>query len=80
VEKTIGIAFLRTRYPDPDPYTWPPKHGQIIENPSKWGDMTSTGYNWVPEFPTLASTLLVFIVLAIVIAIRKRRLLKTPIH
>jgi hypothetical protein len=80
VEKTIGIAFLRTRDFDPDPYTWPPDHGQIIENPSNWGDMASTGYNWIPEFPTLASTLLVFIVLAMGIAIRKRILLKTPIH
>jgi len=80
VEKTIGIAFLRTRDLDPDPYTWPPDHGPIIKNPSNWGDMTSTGYNWIPEFPTLASTLLVLIVPAIAIAIRKRRLLKTPIH
>ena len=78
VEKTIGIAFLRTRDLNPDPYTWPPDHEQIIENPPNWGDMTSTGYNWIPEFPTLASTLLVFIVPAIAIAIRKRRLLKTP--
>jgi hypothetical protein len=78
VEKTIGIAFLRTRDLNPDPYTWPPDHEQIIENPSNWGDMTSTGYNWIPEFPTLASTLLVFIVPAIAIAIRKRRLHKTP--
>lgn len=79
-EKTIGIAFLRTRDLNPDPYTWPPDHGQIIENPSNWEDMTSNGYNWIPEFPTLAPTLLVFVVSAIVIAIRKRRLLKTQIH
>jgi len=53
VEKTIGIAFLRTHYPNPEPYTWPPDYWEIIENPSNWGDMTSTGYNWIPEFSSL---------------------------
>jgi hypothetical protein len=77
VEKTIGIAFLRTRDLNPDPYTWPPNHGQIIENPSNWGDMTSTGYNWIPEITSflilslfMLSTLLATIVYRRKIAIQ----------
>jgi outer membrane protein assembly factor BamB len=37
-------------------------------------------YRVVPEFPTWASTLVIFIVLTFTIAIYKRRLVKKPIH
>ena len=53
VEKTIGIAFLRTGGAGQDVYTWPPSYWEVIENPSNWGDMTSTGHNWIPESPSL---------------------------
>jgi hypothetical protein len=53
VEQTIGIAFLRTGGAGQDVYTWPPNYWDVIENPSNWGDMTSTGHNWIPEFPSL---------------------------
>ena len=52
VNKTIGVVFLSNcRWLQSYPFTWP--HGQIDNinaNPSLWGDITSTGYNWVPEF------------------------------
>jgi len=73
VEKTIGAAFMST-YVATTHYTWPPE----IDYPSKWGGITSTGYNWIPEFPTWTSMLLIITVLTFAVAIYKRRLKTLP--
>jgi len=44
VEKTIGAAFMST-YAATTHYTWPPNW----DYPSKWGAITSTGYDWTTD-------------------------------
>lgn len=74
VEKTIGIAFLRTGGSGQEVYTWPPSYLEVIENPSNWGNMTSTGYNWIPEFPSLLTLpLFMTATLAVAIVIQRKR-------
>jgi len=54
VEKTIGVLFFCFRGLEgssPEVFSWPPRYTEIYANPSMWGDITSTGYNWIPEFP-----------------------------
>ncbi len=73
VENTVGIGFLRTRGVGQDPYTWPPSYWEVIENPSNWGDLTSTGYNWIPEFHhLLVLPLFMMATLLAALALRKR--------
>ena len=52
-EKTIGVLFAANyRAMLPYPFCWPPKYyPNTYDNPSEWGGMTSTDYNWIPEFP-----------------------------
>ncbi len=55
VAKTIGAAFLATsfHYGVYGTDVWPTNNSEIITTPSNWGDLISTGYNWIPEFPSL---------------------------
>jgi len=77
--KTLGVMFVIV---DKDAemgwYVWP--SDASITSPATWGDMTSNGYDWVPEFSTWTSMLLLLTVLTVVIAIYKRRLMKTSLH
>lgn len=77
--KTLGVMFLIV---DKDVamgwYVWPSTAS--ISKPSTWSDMTPNGYNWVPEFSTWTPLLFLLIVLTVVIAIYKRRLLEIPLH
>ena len=54
VEKTIGVVFVCLRGVEagsPYMFSWPPGISSGPGgNPSTWGDITSTGYNWIPEF------------------------------
>ncbi|MCZ2807754.1 MAG: hypothetical protein O2V44_00205 [Candidatus Bathyarchaeota archaeon] len=79
VEKSLGVAFIvvdsaATEPPSYYQYTWPPNLfvGESMEPPSKWGDMTSTGYNWIPEFPSFHIPL-VFMVAALLAVLVYRR-------
>ncbi len=54
--------------------------GQYLSTWSMAARITESNVWVIPEFPTWASILLVFIVLTVSIAIYKRRLLKTPIR
>jgi hypothetical protein len=52
VEKTIGAIFACYRGLEdssPEVFSWPPGYTEIYANPSMWGAITSTGYNWIPE-------------------------------
>ncbi|MGD8566399.1 MAG: hypothetical protein PVF96_08635 [Candidatus Bathyarchaeota archaeon] len=76
VNKTIGVIFLNTKRVGAQPhlFTWP--HGQIDDldaNPSLWGDITSTGYNWVPEFSPIFSLLLIILGTELILLLYKKR-------
>jgi hypothetical protein len=67
IEKTIGAAFQRSN--NGMSFSAWPSTGFIKTSPATWGNITSTGYNWVPEFPSfiilplfMIATLLVIIV------------------
>lgn len=51
-EKTIGVFFDVYQHEEEEPFTWPPWYENVLEHPEDWGDITSTGYNWIPEFPS----------------------------
>ena len=77
VNKTIGVVFLSTKREGAQshPFTWP--HGQIDNldaNPSLWGDITSTGYNWVPEFSPIFFLLLIILGTQLILSFYKNRL------
>jgi len=77
VEKTIGVVFVCYRGVEgssPYRFSWPPIDPIDQGNPSMWGAITSTGYNWIPEF---TSTIIqpLFIVLSIIaVFFAKKRL------
>jgi len=77
--KTLGVMFLIV---DKDAemgwYIWPSTAS--ISEPATWGDMTSNGYNWIPEFSTWTALLLLLIVFTVAIAMCKRGLLETSLH
>jgi len=75
VEKTIGVAFLSNcRSLSAYPFTWPPEYIEDIQNnPSKWGDITSTGYNWIPEFPSFLILPLFMIATLLAVTIYRRK-------
>lgn len=50
VEKTLGIGFGTVDMPT-SAFVWPPSLD--MGNPSTWGNIASTGYDWIPEFPSL---------------------------
>ena len=58
VEKTVGVTFHCYRSLEdssPDFTCWPlNSYSNATWNPSSWGDMTSSGYDWIPEFSSLA--------------------------
>ena len=77
VKKTIGAVFECYRGVEgssPYRFSWPPIDPIDQGNPSMWGAITSTGYNWIPEF---TSTIIqpLFIVLSIIaVFFAKKRL------
>ena len=78
VEKTIGVVFVCYRGVEgssPNMFSWPPGISSGPGgNPSMWGGITSTGYNWIPEF-TSTIILPLFIVLSIIaVFFAKKRL------
>ena len=81
VEKTLGVVFIVEDFPEPPEefpyyfYTWPQNLmvGGPPDNPSKWGDMTSTGYNWIPEFPSLIILPLFMIATLLAVTIYRRK-------
>ena len=56
------------------------RNGVYDEGIDAVDSITLVGVDIIPEFSTLISILLMFVVLTVAIAIYKRRLLKTPIH
>jgi len=77
--KTLGVMFLIVdRDVEMGWYVWPATAG-ILE-PATWGDMTSNGYNWVPEFSTWTSLLVLLVVLTFAIAMCRFRLVEALLH
>jgi hypothetical protein len=78
LEKTIGVFFFCFRGLEgssPEVFSWPPRYIEIYENPSMWGDITSTGYNWIPEFPS-ATILPLFMAISMLTAILTKKKLQ----
>lgn len=76
VEKALGVVFIAADYDFPYYFqTWPPNLMVMgpPDNPSKWGDMTSTGYNWIPEFPPLLILPLFMIITLLIVLIYGRK-------
>ena len=77
--KTLGIMFLIVdKDVDMGWYAWPSTAG--ISEPITWGDMSSNGYSWVPEFSTWMSMLLSFAMLTVIVGLCKRRVLRGTLH
>jgi hypothetical protein len=77
--KSLGLAFAIIDKDVPSGwYMWPCEAS--ITKPSTWGELASNGYNWVPEFSTWTSLLLLLIVLTVAITICRRRLIGTSFH
>lgn len=51
-DKTIGFLFGRLDWNIATSYLWPLPPANP-ESPNTWGNMTSNGYNWVPEFSNI---------------------------
>jgi hypothetical protein len=78
IEKTLGINFNYVSFATSENYFWSfnPDVQNTSITPSTWGSINSSGYNWIPEFPSLL--ILAFFVVAaslITIASKKRTLL-----
>lgn len=77
--KTLGIMFLIVdKDADMGWYVWPSTAG--ISEPTTWGDVSSNGYSWVPEFSTWMSMLLLFAMLTVAVGFCKRRLHRQTLH
>jgi len=79
VGKTIGAMFARYRGLDgtsPEVFSWPPGYTEVYANPSMWGAITSAGYNWIPEFPSLPILLLLMIATLLTVIVHRKRDLK----
>lgn len=55
MEKTMGAGFLATsfHYGEYKTDSWPSNISMIVTNPSALGNLTSTGYDWIPELPAI---------------------------
>lgn len=80
-EKTLGVLFqVQVGQDDAlvDSCEWPwPKDSTYYYkegHPSTWGNLTSAGYNWVPEFcsPVIASAFILTTPLAVIFYKRRR--------
>ena len=77
VEKTLGFMFYRLDIngTSKDFYTYPPN--LMVwgppDNPSKWGDMVSTGYDWIPEFPSLIILSLFMIATLLAVIVHRKK-------
>lgn len=76
VEKTIGVFFFRfsgLEGSSPEVFSWPPGYLEIYENPSMWGAITSTEYNWIPEFPSWIILPALLVIGTLTTLLRKRK-------
>jgi len=73
VAKTVGAFFMST-YAATTHYYWPPTidYGEY-GTPSNWGAITSTGYDWIPELPSLIIPPLFMTVTLLVTMLHVRR-------
>jgi len=77
VEKTIGVAFVSYRgleESSPNMFTWPPMTPVESNIPSNWGDMTSTGYDWIPEFPSIMILPLLMTIAMLTVVFTKKKI------
>jgi len=76
VGKTIGAVFACYRGLEdssPNVFSWPPRYTEIYANPSMWGDITSAGYNWIPEFPPWIILPALLVIVTLTTLLRKRK-------
>jgi hypothetical protein len=75
VTKTLGVAFEVIDYSFPYLWqSWPHdlRDGDPLD-PSRWGDMISTGYNWIPELTSFLVLPLFTITLLLAVFISRRK-------
>jgi hypothetical protein len=70
IAKAIGIMFSVCKTPSVH-YYWPLPASTY--SPSTWGDITSTGYDWVPEFCPLIILPLFMIATLIAVTVYRRK-------
>ena len=80
VEKTLGVAFVSNcRWLQSYPFTWPPEDPwDLQQDPSLWGHIISTGYDWIPEFPSFLILPSFIMLMTLAIIIYKKRTLFEP--
>ncbi len=72
--KTLGVAFETIDFEFASLFqSWPHDLRPDATNPSKWGDMISTGYNWIPEFTSLLGLPLFIIILLLVVILYRNK-------
>jgi hypothetical protein len=71
IEKTIGAAFQRSN--NGMSFSAWPSSGFIKTSPATWGNITSTGYNWVPEFSSFLILPLFMITTLLAVIVYRRR-------
>ena len=73
--KNIGFAMIGYDSYTGTNYYWPDR-GPFMKNPSLWGSLYSTPYNWVPEISSVLalSTFMILTLLAVMIHRRRRQL------
>jgi len=77
VEKTIGVVFVCWRGLEgssPNVFAWPPGYLDIYTNPSMWGAITSTGYDWIPEFPSVMILPLLMTIAMLTVVFTKKKI------
>jgi hypothetical protein len=80
-DKTLGINFEYVSFDTLEDYFWSfdPNIQQSSLDPSTWGSINSSGYNWIPEFPSLFVLSILMIAVPLVSAIY-RKSKKTSFH
>lgn len=87
VAKTIGVVFASTHGVKDTPgyvYNWPPYGDEtgwteMLNNPSWWGILSSSEFDWVPEFPSyLASFSFMMATILSIVAFRGKKRLRAP--
>jgi hypothetical protein len=78
LEKSIGVFFMSTQGATTH-YYWPPtlEYGNY-NVPSEWGGITSTGYDWIPEFPSSPILPLLMILTIFAVTLVKKRPPRKP--
>lgn len=78
-EKTMGINFEYVSFLTLEDYFWSFNSAYVTNRaPFTWGSINSSGYNWIPEFPSLAIVSLIMMAMPFVAIAYRRSHAKSP--